>query len=211
MCERSRMLFLCRGERLLPPPSRSARPAPGLEDGDPQGARARLREDLRCRDALAHPTAAQVLGTTWPLRGAWAIGGRLVLLRVDAPRFAWVWTSGGGGGNESAAAPAGVPGSARPRGGPRFLPGSLYLFHGVVSLFQLLVTVSGFPEGPQHEFLDHREELGGTSRCVQAVFPRGRGVREARRRVLRGSVAQAVSQYPAPRGALRSRPQQGPR
>ena len=67
VCESSRMLFLCRRERLLPPPSRSARPAPGLEDGDPQGARARLREDLRCRDALAHPTAAQVLGTTWPL------------------------------------------------------------------------------------------------------------------------------------------------
>lgn len=70
-----------------------------------------------------------------------------------------------------------------PRGRPPFPRGTRYLFHCIVHLLQFLVTISGFPEGLQHDFLHHREELGETNGSRSIVLgttesvwePRGQG------------------------------------
>lgn len=73
-----------------------------------------------------------------------------------------VFQGPGFGGMEMSSGPGGAPHrGARgvPRGRP-FSRGTCYLLGRVVQLLQLLVAISGFPQGLEHEFLGHREELG---------------------------------------------------
>ena len=156
------------GGASLPPPSLHTRSAPGGGEGPArgQGTALRGRRQPRGCDALDFPWAITTTGHRLRPRFCALHAVRSPRTGPSPPRGArarvwwvpWVVWPGRAG-----------PADPRARGRPA------HLLHGVVPLLQLLVAVSGFPQGLQHEPLHHREELRGNKRALStAGHPRGK-------------------------------------